>query len=141
MASLVATFLVYGIYGTINFISGDNCEEREKTDPGYCGAEWKTHPSAGNSTFVDINGYEKLAASLLFATLLLVRMLFLRRARMKAHSFDKELTTPSDFTVKLSGLPQKIQLKNWLSQIDIERQIKNEWMDEVDLLENELKDN
>jgi hypothetical protein len=106
MVSLIVAYLVYGIYATINFTSGDFCEEQERIQPGYCGARWKTQISAGNVAFFDINGYEKMCACFLFFFMFLVRIYFFRKARKKDVILDSEHTTPNDFTVKLSGLPK-----------------------------------
>lgn len=109
--SLIVSYITYGIYSTINFTSGDYCMTKEEEEPGYCGARWKTQVSAGNTAFWDFNGYEKAFATLLYFSLFFTRMIFFRMARKQDNEIDEDLTTPSDFTVKISGLPMDITKK------------------------------
>lgn len=107
--TLLIAYVVYGIYATINFVQGDYCDEMELKEPGYCGDRWKTQISAGNTAFFDLNGYEKLCACLLFVVLFIMRVIFFRAARKKDTDIDSDHTTPSDYTVKISGLPKSIK--------------------------------
>jgi len=76
----------------------------EVTHPGYCGAEWKTKISAGNTEFYDINGYEKICATGFFICLFILRISFYRAARKRDSTIDLNSITPGDYTLLIKGL-------------------------------------
>ena len=105
IASLTIMSITYSFWAIYYNSSKSVCLERNEVEEGYCGREWATISSIGN-TELSLKHTEKLLTILTFLVFLVMRVWYFRDARKKESKLCCENLSPSDYTVMITGIPR-----------------------------------